>query len=58
MTILISCVVILASLLALASGVWVMTGLVTELLHPSNKRYNPADTEKPLSQKKAKTPEN
>ena len=36
MIFLISSLVILCSLLAILSGVWVIVGLVTELIHPSN----------------------
>ena len=58
MSVLISCMVIGASLLALASGIWVMLGLVTELINPSNKRQIDGSSERILPIKKPKTPEN
>jgi len=36
MTFIISTLIIFATLLALLSGVWVIVGLVTELVNPSN----------------------
>jgi hypothetical protein len=34
--------VIIASLLAITSGIWVFMGLVTELLHPSESSREPS----------------
>lgn len=41
MLLIISMMVILASLLAIVSGVWVIMGLMTELIHPSESSQEP-----------------
>ena len=42
MIFIVSFMVIIASLLAIASGIWVFLGLVTELLHPSESSREPS----------------
>ena len=42
MIFIVSFMVIVASLLAIVSGIWVIMGLVTELLHPSDSAREPS----------------